>query len=117
MLFSDASVILTLDGVQTTSIILFRSVGKGSLSPSLYVLGAEAFGYLLANKASQKLVKGISLPGNSGQLINGHFANYSFLNLREDRNYANQAYEYLDTLCKALGSSIQWKKTSYYRQS
>jgi len=81
------------------------------------VLTTEAFGYLLANKAFQGIIHGITLPSNQGHLINGHFANDSFLTLNEDKKIICQAFTFLDTFCKALGSSIQWKKTSCYRKN
>ena len=49
-------------------------------------------------------------------MINGHFVDDSFLIVREDEQSISTTLNYLDIFCKALGSSIQWKKTSCYRK-
>lgn len=80
-------------------------------------MAAEAFGYLLAYKVNQGLVKGISLPNTSKQLVNGHFADDSPLISAEDETSVSNALECLDTFCLASGSSIQWRKTSCYKKN
>ncbi|KAH9313858.1 hypothetical protein KI387_022485, partial [Taxus chinensis] len=68
----------------------------------------EGFGYLLAHAKAQGLVHGISLPDEpDSQLLNGHFADDSFLTLIEDENNIDNAMQCLDTFCLASGSSIQ----------
>ncbi|KAH9332046.1 hypothetical protein KI387_004154, partial [Taxus chinensis] len=73
--------------------------------------------YLLANAANVGLVKGIQLPSSPKQLINGHFADDSFLTLAESEASVTNVMQCLDTFCLASGSAIQWKKTQCYRQA
>lgn len=67
---------------------------------------AKAFIYLLANQTSNNCIHEINLPHNQGKMINGHFAYDSFLILREDEKSISIVLNFLDTFCKALGSSI-----------
>lgn len=83
----------------------------------IYVLAAEAFGYLLASQVSLGVIRGIRLPGNQGQLVNGHFADDSFLTLAEEEQSIIEALNCFDIFCKASISSIQWRKTFCFRQS
>jgi hypothetical protein len=118
MLFGDASACITINGAQSDTFGLFRSIRQGCpLAPALYVLAAEGFGYLLANSVSTGLVRGISLPDSPSQLVNGHFADDSFLTLIEDEENISNALHCLDTFCQASGSAIQWCKTLCFRQS
>lgn len=72
----------------------------------------------ISHAKSQGLVGGIPLPAApSSQLLNGHFADDSFLTLIEDKTNIRNAMQCLDTFCLASGSSIQWRKTQCYRQS
>ena len=118
MLFKDASAILAMNNAQYQSILLVRSVQKGCpLAPSLFILVVEAFSYLLAFQASQGMIKGIALPHSYKSLLNGHFADDSFLTMTEDEQSINTTFKCLNTFCLASRSSIQWNKTSCYRQS
>lgn len=100
--FSNASTFITLDDMD--KIGLFRSLKQDCpLAPSLYVLVLEAFGYRLASKASQGLVRGIPLPRNQGQLINVHFVDDSFLTLRGDQASVQQAFQCLVIFVKPQG--------------
>lgn len=97
---------------------IYRSIRQGfPLAPTLYVLTAEGFGYLLAHSVSSGLVCGISLPKSSSQLINGHFVDDYFLTLLEDEENIKNALHCLDTFCQASGSTIQWHKMLCYHQS
>ena len=86
------------------------------MASALYVLAAKGFGYLLAHFVSMGLVRGISLPESSSELVNGHFANDSFLTLFEDEENIKNAFKCLDIFCQASGFAIQWHKTLFYRQ-
>ncbi|XP_059073690.1 uncharacterized protein LOC131874367 [Cryptomeria japonica] len=104
MLFADASACITINGRQSSAFGLFRSIQQGCpLAPSLYVLAAEGFG--------------ISLPNSQLQLLNGHFADDSFLTLLEEEETIREALKCLNIFCLASGSAIQWHKTLCYRQS
>ena len=118
MFFSDANACITINNLQSEAFGLFRSIRQGCpLAPALYVLAVEGFGYLLAHSISSGLVCGISLPESSTHLVNGHFADDSFLTpLEEDENIKN-ALSCLDTFCQAFGSAIQWHKMLCYHQS
>ena len=66
ILFGDASTYITINGRKFEVFGLFRSIRQGfPLSPSLYVLVAKGFGYLLVNFISQGLVHGISIQESS----------------------------------------------------
>lgn len=85
MLFTNAFIVLTINGYQYESIFLSCYVHKGyPLDPSLFMLATKAFSYLLSHQASQGLIRGISLPNSQVQLLNGHFVDDSFLTLQED---------------------------------
>ena len=116
MLFGDANACITINNSQSEAFGLFRSIRQGfRLAPALYVLAAEGFGYLLAHSVSSGLVRGISLPESSTQLVNGHFADDSFLTLLEEEENIKNALSCLDTFFQASGSAIQWHKTLCYR--
>ncbi|KAH9294882.1 hypothetical protein KI387_038470 [Taxus chinensis] len=118
MLFQDAGACITINGQQSEWFSLHRSIRQGCpLAPSLYVIAAEGLSYLLANAAHAGLVQGIQLPSSPQQLINGHFADDSFLTLAESEASVSNAMQCLDTFCLASGSAIQWKKTQCYRQA
>ena len=70
---------------------------------------------MLAFQASQGMIKGIALPHSYKSLLNGHFADDSFLTIAEDEQSVNTAIKCSNTFCLAFGSSIQWNKTSCYR--
>jgi len=63
------------------------------------------------------MIKGIALPHSDKSLLNGHFVDDSFLTMAEDEQSINTTLKCLNTFCLAFGSSIQWNKTSCYRQS
>lgn len=80
ILFKDASAILNLNNSHFDVIGLFRSIRQGCLvARSLYILAAEALGYLLAAQTLQNCIHCIALPHNQGKMVNGHFADGSFL--------------------------------------
>ena len=91
MLFGDASAYNSINGRQSQAFGIHHSIHQGyPLAPSLYVLAAKGFGYLLANAISQGRVCGISLSNSLDQLVNSHFMDDSFLNLiEEEDNVAN----------------------------
>lgn len=66
---------------------MFHSIKQGCLlGPMLYVMVVKALGYLLCNKVGMGLIKGILLHNrDSGQLVNGHFTNNSFLIILEEQ--------------------------------
>lgn len=87
ILFIEASSCITMNGLMSLTFGLFCSICQGfPLAPSLYVLFVEGFCYLLSHSTLQGLVQGISLPNSPSQLINGHFANDSFLTLLENED-------------------------------
>ena len=109
---------ISINNSQSEAFGLFRSIRQGfPLAPTLYVLAAEGFGYLLAHSVSSGLVRGISLPESSAQIVNGHFFDDSFLTLLEEEENIKNSLPCLDTFFLASGSSIQWHKTLCYRQS
>jgi len=63
------------------------------------------------------MIKGIALPHSNKSLLNGHFADDSFLIMVEDEQSFNTTLKCLNTFFLASRSSIQWNKTSCYRQS
>lgn len=118
MLFNDAYVVLSLNNLQTKAIGLHCFGQQGfSLALSLYVLAAKAFEYLLAKHSNEGKIHGIMLPQNQGQLVNGHFADDSFLTIQEDEQSISEIVECLNTFYEAFDSSIQWSKTFCYRKS
>lgn len=75
MLFGNASTCITINDQQSKDFNLYRSIYQGfPLAPSLYVLVAKGFVYLLANNIYWGLVHGITLPNSTLQLVNNHFA-------------------------------------------
>ena len=75
----------------------------------LYVLAAEALGYLLNSRVILGDIRGIPLLGpEGGQLVNVHFDDDSFLTINEDHQSWQNAMDCLDVFCVASGSSIQW---------
>lgn len=111
MLFVDAFVCITINGCQSSSFELFRSIRQGcSLAPLLYVLAVERFGYLLANAVSQQRVKCILLPKSQAQLVNGHFFDDSFLTLLEGEENIKVALDCLNILsCFQIFHSVAQK--------
>lgn len=108
MLFGDANACITINNSQSEAFGLFYSIKKGfPLAPTLYVLAAQGFGYLLAHSVSSRLVHGISLRESSSQLVNGHFVDDSFLTLLEDEENIKNVFIFLDTFCQASRSDIQ----------
>lgn len=79
---------------QSQAIDLARFVKQGRPLASLFIFVAKTFSYLLAHHASQGNIRGISLP-LSQQLLNGHFADDSFLTLCEDEQYINTTFKCL----------------------
>lgn len=66
MLFGHASAFITINGWQSQTFGLFCPIYQGCpLAPSLYVIAAEGFGYLLANAISLGHVHDISLPDST----------------------------------------------------
>ncbi|XP_059073550.1 uncharacterized protein LOC131874275 [Cryptomeria japonica] len=115
MLFGDASACITINGQKSKAFGLFRSICQGCpLAPSLYVLAAEGFGYLLANAIIVGHVSGISLPESPSQLVNGHFVGDSFLTLIEDEDNVQSSLQCLNTFFLASDSAIQWHKMQCY---
>ena len=118
MLFGDANACITINNSQSEAFGIFRFIRQGCpLAPTLYVLAAEGFGYLLAHFVSSGLVHGISLPESLTQLVNGHFANDSFLTLLEEEENIKNVLSCLDTFCQASVSAFQWHKMLCYRHS
>lgn len=80
-LFSNAFAIISTNGVLSKPFELQCSTRQGCpLVPTLYVLVADALGYLLANRVVEGTIMRISLPPPSeSKLINGHFTDDSFL--------------------------------------
>jgi len=77
------------------------------LGPALYVLVIEALSYLLCSKVNLGLIWWITIPKpETGQQVNGHFANGSFLTILEDQTYWVHTMECMDTFCVALGFNI-----------
>ncbi|XP_057862514.2 secreted RxLR effector protein 78-like [Cryptomeria japonica] len=82
ILVRDAYAYITINDHKSSSFRLFKSIRQGCpLEPSLYVLPIEGFGYFLASAISIGRIKGISLPESPSQLVNGHFADDSFVSL------------------------------------
>ncbi|XP_059073092.1 uncharacterized protein LOC131873930 [Cryptomeria japonica] len=107
MFFAEASACITINGCQSHTFGLFHSTRQGcSLAPSLYVLAAEGFGYLLAHSTSQGMVRGISLPDSPSQLINDHFVDDFLLTLVEDEDNIKAALSFLETFWLASRSTI-----------
>lgn len=118
MLFGDANACITINNLQSEASSLFCSIRQGfPLAPMLCVLTTEGFGYLLAHSVSSGLLRGISFPESSSQLVNGHFTDDSFLTLLDDEENINNALSFLDTFCQAFGSAIQWHKMLRFCQS
>lgn len=85
MLVNNASIFLTLIKYQSKVIQIGCSVCQVyPLALSLFILVAEAFGYLLAHRVAQVQIQGIYLPNCYCHLINGYFVNNYFLRIRED---------------------------------
>ena len=115
MLFGDANACITINNSSSEAFGLFHSIRQGCpMASALYVLATEGFGYLLVPSISLGLVHGICLPKSSSQLVNGHFADDSFLTLLEDEENIKNALERLEFFCLASSFSIQWHKTLYY---
>jgi len=86
MFFKYDSIILTLKNHQSNSINLNWSFHQGfPLTPSLFILIAKAFGYLLAYKIEQGSIRGIAFPNSDHQVVNGHFVDESFFIVREEK--------------------------------
>lgn len=97
-----------MNRIQSDSITLAWFVHQSfPLSLSLFILPTEAFIYLLAHQASQGLLKWIFLPNSQVHILNDHFANDSFLTLREDEKSITNALKWLDTFYLTSGYSVQ----------
>lgn len=70
------------------------------------MLVAKGFGSLLANAVSQQHVTGITLPKSQAQLVNGHFADDSFLTLLEEENNIKEILECLNIFFLTSSFSI-----------
>lgn len=107
MVFAKASSCITINDCQSKTSGLFCSIHQGCpLTPSLYVLAGEGFGYLLAHSISQGKVHGIYLFDSPSQLVNGHFVDDSFLTLLEEEDNIKATLSCLETFCLASGSAI-----------
>lgn len=89
------------------TLVFNRKIFLSKRDHALCVLGAEGFGYLLANVISVGHVCGISLLKSPSQLVNGHFVDDFFLTLIEEEDNVQATLQCLDTFCLALGSASQ----------
>jgi hypothetical protein len=66
-------------------------------------MAMEASNFLLCNKVVMGLIKGILLSKlDSGQLVNDHFVDDSFLTILEEQSSWDNMMECLDTFCATL---------------
>lgn len=116
--FKSISTILTFNYLKYEVIHLGWFIRQGfPLAPSLFILGVEVFRYLLAHKANQGKIWGISLLCLDQQLINGHFDDDFLLKIKEDETSLATTIKFLDIFYVAFGFNVQWKKTSCYKKS
>ena len=113
MLFADANAQLIINKELLNPFPLLCSIRQGCLlSPFLYVLIADALGYLLQKYNQMNLIKGISIPDNS-VVLNSHFADDSMLFLQNSEAEISNTMEVLNLYCEISGSKLAHHKTEF----
>jgi len=113
-LFSNASALALVNNSFSLRISLHRSSHQGCpLAPYLYVLAADALGYLLEVARIQGQVKGIRLTDNS-EMVNNHFVDDSLLSVNAEQGSVEGAISCLNTFCTASDSVVNNHKTKYW---
>lgn len=117
-LFSNASAKVMLNGILSQLIILERFIRQGfPIDPLLYALAVDAFSYLLADAQLKPLVKGISLPKTSKELLYGQFGDVTNVIIQVDQNNLDHLFLHLKIFCQASSSSIGFINCLYYYQA
>ena len=113
MLFQDANAQIIINNSLTTPFELQQSIRQGcSLSPFLYVLTADALGYLLHGANHLNLIKRISIPQNQ-VVINSHFVDDSMLFLQNSEEELTNVLDILDLYCVVSGSQLAHSKIKF----
>lgn len=113
-LFGNARCMIALNGTLSEPIILRRSIRQGCpLAPLLFVIAADALGWLVSDAMGRGALQGIEIPNSPKDLCLQQFdddTNAVFIN----SSSINSFLDYLNTFCLASGSRINHTKTGFW---
>ncbi|MCO5548209.1 hypothetical protein L7F22_001666 [Adiantum nelumboides] len=109
---------VALNGHLTPSIILKRSIRQGCpLAPLLFVIVADALGWLVQDSLNQGLIKGLPIFGNPKDLCLQQFADDTNAIIQNNPTSVDAFVNCLDVFCSASGSVINPHKTGVWSSS
>lgn len=109
---------MALNGEISPSIILRRSIRQGCpLAPLLFVIVADALGWLIRDAITAGHTNGLNIPGAQQDLCLQQFADDTNAFLQNDPQTTTCFLKCLDTLCKASGSVVIHSKTGVWTSS
>ena len=118
VLLGNATTHVSLNGNLTQGIKLQKSIRQGCpLAPLLFVIAADALGWLVQDKMQHGLIKGIPVEGFPNDLCLEQFADDTNALLLNDPSNLDQFLMCLELFCRASGSVINHHKTGCYASS
>lgn len=110
MLFQDANSQIIINNMMTDPFPLQRSIRQGCpLASYLYVITADALGYMLQGARKLKLISGVSIP-QSSIVINSHYADDNLLFLQNSEQEISNTMDVLEIYCVVSGSKLAHEK-------
>lgn len=110
-LFGNDRTFVALNGKLSPAILLRRSIIQGCpLAPLLFVIVADALGWLVQDAISSGTIKGISILGNDKDLCLQQFVDDTNSFVHNDPCYVNSFMSCLEVFCSASGSVINHEK-------
>ena len=117
-LLGNARTLVSLNGTLTPSIILKRSIRQGCpLAPLLFVIVADALGWLVQDAMVKGDIKGIHIEGNPKDLCLQQFVDDTNALIHNDPTSVDSFLACLDVFCSASGSVINHSKTGVWASS
>ena len=117
-LFGNAKTFVALNGQLSPSISLMRSIRQGCpLAPLLFVMVADALGWLVQDAIQQGQIQGVAIPGIEKDLCLQQFADDTNSFIHNDSVSVSSFMNCLDTFCQASGSLINHSKTGVWSSS
>lgn len=114
-LFGNARCMIALNGTLSDPITLRRSIRQGCpLAPLLFVIAADALGWLVSDSMNRGELQGIKIPNSLKYLCLQQFADDTNALVINNPSSVNSFWECLNTFCCASGSKINHTKTGFW---
>ena len=114
-LLGNARTLVSLNGSLSPAITLRRSIRQGCpLAPLLFVIVADALGWLIQDSLSAGLIKGVPVPGITKHLCLQQFADDTNSFIRNEQESVDNFLDCLQIFCTASGSVINHSKTGVW---